>query len=67
MTRFQPYQPEETITCTITKREAILIEKLREYSFGQLTVFKANGLIIRIEPKESIIIDEKQKLTILEK
>ena len=62
--QFAPHKPEEIVVCEITKREALLIQYLREISFGQFTVHKANNLIIRLEPKKSIMIDGKEDVTI---
>jgi len=55
---FAPEKPEEFINAKITLREADLICQLRRYPFGKVVVFKANNIIIRIEPNESIKIEE---------
>jgi len=59
---FEPHTPEKTIQVEITAREASLLKTLRPYSFGKFTVHKANGLLIRVESNESILIDEKEGL-----
>jgi len=56
---FSPHVPEEKINCSITKKEAVLIEKLRTYNFGRFTVHKANNMIVRLEVNESLLINEK--------
>ena len=56
--KFSPYKQEEQINCTITKREAIILSKLRKFSFGKFTVHKANGILVRIEINDSQLIDE---------
>lgn len=54
---FTPHQPEEKVTVTITKREAVMLTKLREYVYGKIVIHKAEGIIIRIEPTKSELID----------
>jgi hypothetical protein len=65
---FVPYKPEQTVKCEITKREAVLLQKIRKYSFGQFVVFKANDLIVRVEIRDSQLVEEKERieLTIVE-
>ena len=55
---FVPEQPERQITVKISKREAVLLAKLRRYSFGKFLVYKANGLLIRVEINDSQMIEE---------
>ena len=55
---FTPNKPQENIIAKISRREAVLIEKLRKYPFGKFVVHKANGLLIRIEINDSQIIEE---------
>lgn len=55
---FKPHQPEKQVTVTIFKKEAILIQKLRKYSFGKFTVHKLNGTLVRFEPQPSELIEE---------
>lgn len=54
---FVPHKPEEQILVKITRKEAALIQKLRRYAFGQFTVHKINGLLIRVEITDSQMID----------
>lgn len=56
--QFVPHKPEEMIAVTITKKEAVLVQKLRKYSFGQFVIHKANGILIRVEATNSELIDE---------
>jgi len=58
MSGFIPAKPEEEIVVKITKREAVLLDKLRKYAFGRFLVHKANGLIIRVEITDSQLIEE---------
>jgi hypothetical protein len=55
---FKPYVPEKTVAVVITKREAVLLTKLRRHAYGKILVHKANGLIIRAEITESQFIEE---------
>ena len=57
-TQFVPHRPQEEVVIKVTKREALLLKKLRKYVFGKFTIHKANGLLIRIEIEESQIINE---------
>ena len=61
---YQPFKEEEIITVRITKREAILVQKMRKYVFGKIIVSKANGLIVRMEVTDSHLIDESIKIEI---
>lgn len=54
---FVPNTPEKKIEVSITKREALLLQKLRAFPFGKILVHKVEGYIIRIEPTNSILID----------
>jgi len=58
MNAFAPHKPEEIIVVKITKREAVLLEKLRKYAFGRFLVHKADGLLIRVEINDSQLIEE---------
>jgi hypothetical protein len=61
---FVPHQEEETVTVVITKREAQVIQQLREYQFVKLLVHKSGGLIVRTEINESKLIEETGKITL---
>lgn len=58
---FKPFVPEKQITVVITKREAILLTKLRRHAYGKVVVHKINGMIVRVESQESELIDENQE------
>lgn len=58
MDTFIPHKPEEIMVVKITKREAVLIDKLRKYSFGKFLIHKADGILIRIEINDSQLIEE---------
>ena len=55
---FVPEKIERQVTVKISKREAVLLAKLRKYSFGKFLVHKANGLLIRVEINDSQMIEE---------
>lgn len=61
MNQFVPFVPEEKISAEITEREMFVIEELRKYQYGKITIHKANGLLVRIEPIISILIKPKGK------
>lgn len=55
---FTPAKPQEFVVVKITKREAIVLDKIRKHAFGEFIVHKANGLPVRVEIKNSEMIDE---------
>ena len=59
---FTPFKEEKLLRVEITAREAHLIKVLRKYSFGKIMVYKANGVLIRVEPNESQLINEDDGL-----
>lgn len=61
---YVPHKPEQLVVCEITKREAILLQELRQITFGKVTIHKMNGLISRIEPQNSIMITEDEDITL---
>jgi len=54
---FVPEIPERYVSVNITEREAVLLAKLRKYSFGHFIVHKAKGLILRLEINDSQLIE----------
>jgi len=50
---FGPEKIEKMILVQVSAKEADLIKRLRKYSYGQIVVFKANGILTRIEIKDS--------------
>ena len=54
---FVPEKPEEYIVVKITKKEAVLVQKLRKYPFGKFLIHKANGILTRIEINDSQMIE----------
>lgn len=65
MTEFVPYKAEEQISAIITRREAVLLQKLRAQSFGKVVVHKANNLITRIEFTDSLLVDESIEVNLI--
>jgi len=64
MSNFVPYKPEETVRVEITKREALVIQEIRAYAFGKITIHKANNMIVRVEQNQSKMIDEKEEISL---
>ena len=64
--QFVPHKPEEMLAVKISKREAVLISKLRKYPFGKFLVHKMNGFLMRIEIEDSQIIDETGEADMLD-
>ena len=64
METFKPHKPEQILVVKISKREAILLQKLRKYAFGKVLIHKADGLIIRVEITDSQMIDEDQEVSL---
>jgi len=62
MTTFVPHKQEEKVSANITKREAVLVQKLRVYPFGKFLVHKANNIIIRVEINDSQLIEEDTEI-----
>ena len=59
-----PKQAEKTIDVIITAREAHLLKVLRKYDFCKIMVHKMNGLLVRVEPTESTLLNEQDGLDI---
>lgn len=62
--QFKPYSPEPVVVCTITKREAVLISKLRRHLYGKFIVHKVNGIIMRLEINDSQLIDDQTEINL---
>jgi hypothetical protein len=61
---FAPNKPEKLVVLKITRREAVLLQKLRRYPFGKFTIHKANGLLVRVEINDSQLIEENTEIDI---
>ena len=59
---YKPFEPEKTVEVKIFRREAVLLQKLRKYPFGKIIVHKMNGIIVRVEPQSSELIDETDEI-----
>ena len=59
---FVTNQPTKKLKVEITAKEAHLLKVLRKYTFGKIVVHKANGVLVRVEPTESTLLDEKEGL-----
>jgi len=62
MTTFVPHKPEEKTLVNITRREAVLVQKLRAYPFGKFIVYKANNILVRVEINDSQLIEEDMEI-----
>lgn len=49
----------------ITAREASLLKALRTYSFGHFVIYKANGILTRLESNESLLINEEDGISLI--
>lgn len=54
---FTPQEPEKKVSVHITEREAVLLSKLRKFPYGKILVHKAEGIIIRIEATNSLLVE----------
>ena len=59
-----PYEKEKELLVKITKREAVLIEKLRKYPFGRFLIHKMDNILVRIEITDSQLIEEDTPVSI---
>ena len=62
--QFVPHKPEEIVAVKITKREAVLLAKLRKYPFGKFVIHKMNGLLMRLEIEDFQVISEDTEITL---
>jgi hypothetical protein len=62
---YEAHTLQERVTVLITKREAILLQKMRKLSYAEFVVKKVDGLIVRVEilQKENIEPDQEIELT----
>lgn len=61
MSEFKPYIPEDTYKVVLTKNEALLIQKIREISYGAVTVHLVNKKIVRTETTNSELTRDQEK------
>jgi len=61
---FKPYKPEEKMIASITKREAVLIAKLRRHAYGKFLIHKINGTLVRVEINDSQLIEEDTEVNL---
>ncbi len=54
---FIPHEKQETVVVKISKKEADLLARLRRYPYGKFVVHKANNILLRIEIRDSQLID----------
>jgi len=53
---------DEKVTKRIWGREATLLALLRRYEYGKFTISKSEGIIIRLEPVQSILIEQGEDI-----
>lgn len=59
---FVPHKQEEIVLVKITRKEAALVQKLRKYAFGQFTVHKLGGSLVRLEIMDSQMIEAETEI-----
>jgi len=62
-----PKREEEKTQLLITGREAHLLSELRLVRFGEIKVFKADNIIVRVESSASKLIQEDEGLSYAKK
>jgi hypothetical protein len=55
---FAPYTEEKKILIKVTLKEAHLIKMMRLVDYGNITVYKANKQVLRVESNKSIILND---------
>lgn len=58
--QYEPYHEEALIKIQVSAKEAHLIKVLRKYSYGKFVVSKIDGKLIRVQPEESITLNESE-------
>ena len=64
MNDFKPYVEEETYKVVLSKDEALLVEKIRDVSYGSITVHLVNKQIVRTETINSELTKDRKKDTV---
>lgn len=64
MTDFKPYEKEETYKCELSKDEALLIQKIRDVSYGSVTTHIVAKKIVRTETINSELMRDKKGETV---
>lgn len=53
---FVPHEPEVMERVEISEKELFVLDELRKHEFGQFVIHKANGILVRVEVRNSILI-----------
>jgi len=61
---FKPYVEERTYKVVLSMDETLLIQKLREMSYGSITVHLVNRKIVRTETVNSELTKDRKKETV---
>jgi len=64
MDTFVPERKQVKIMFEVMAKEVHLLKELRKVNFGQITVHKANGTLIRIESVDSVLLSEEEGLKV---
>lgn len=62
--QFKPYTPEKFVVCSITKREMVLLDKLRKHAYGKFIIHKISGVLVRVEINDSQLIEEDSNVSL---
>lgn len=60
MSDFKPYEKENMYKCTLTKDEALLVQKIRDISYGSVVVHLVNKKIVRTETVDSELTKDRK-------
>jgi len=58
---FVPYQKEETYKVILSKDETLLIQKIRETGYGEITIHIVANKIVRTETVSSELTKDRKK------
>ena len=58
---FKPYQKEESYKAILSKDEILLIQKIRETGYGEITVHLVANKIVRTETVSSELSKDRKK------
>ena len=64
MSDFKPYVEEETYKVILSKDEALLVQKIRQVSYGSITTHIVANKIVRTETINSELMKDKKKDTV---
>lgn len=62
MTEFKPYETPIKHKVEVTPEEALLLKKIKEINYGQVTIHLVNKKIIRFETTTSELVKDIQEI-----